>query len=68
VGQFSKNPQYKELLAGVTFRAPDIVFDREATLDFGGVTARLMWMGAAYTLGDELIIRQAGRASGRHTT
>jgi len=51
VEQFSKNPQYKELLAGVTFRAPDIVFDREATLDFGGVTARLMWMGAAHTLG-----------------
>ena len=66
--QFSKNPQYKELLAGVTFRAPDIVFDREATLDFGDVTARLMWMGAVHTLGDELIIRQAGRASGRHKT
>jgi hypothetical protein len=31
VEQFSKNPQYKELLAVVTFRAPDIVFDREAT-------------------------------------
>jgi glyoxylase-like metal-dependent hydrolase (beta-lactamase superfamily II) len=55
VEQFSNNPQNKELLAGVRFRAPDIVFDREATLDLGGVTARLMWMGTAHTLGDELI-------------
>jgi hypothetical protein len=38
----------------VKFRAPDIVFDKELTLDLGGVTARLLWMGTAHTLGDEL--------------
>jgi glyoxylase-like metal-dependent hydrolase (beta-lactamase superfamily II) len=49
------SPQYKKELQDVKFRAPDIVFDRELTLDLGGVTARLFWLGAAHTLGDELI-------------
>jgi glyoxylase-like metal-dependent hydrolase (beta-lactamase superfamily II) len=47
--------QNKELLDNVRFRSPDILFDREAKLDLGGVTARLFWLGAAHTLGDELI-------------
>ena len=46
----------KQLLEGVTTRDPDIVFDRELKLDLGGgVTARLMWLGAGHTKGDELI-------------
>jgi glyoxylase-like metal-dependent hydrolase (beta-lactamase superfamily II) len=52
---FSRSPQNKELLAGVKFRAPDKVFDKETTLDLGGVTARLFWMGPAHTAGDEMI-------------
>ena len=51
----SRSAQSKELLTGVTFRTPDITFDKETTLDLGGVTARLFWMGAAHTQGDELI-------------
>jgi glyoxylase-like metal-dependent hydrolase (beta-lactamase superfamily II) len=51
----SRSAQMKELLAGVTFRAPDITFEKEITLDLGGVTARLFWMGQAHTKGDELI-------------
>jgi len=51
----SRSPQMKELLAGVTFRKPDISFEKEITLDLGGVTARLFWLGAAHTQGDELI-------------
>jgi glyoxylase-like metal-dependent hydrolase (beta-lactamase superfamily II) len=47
--------QNRELLAGVTLRAPDMVFDREVKLDLGGVTARLMWLGQAHTKGDEVI-------------
>ena len=47
--------QMKELLAGVKFRAPDITFEKEITLDLGGATARLFWMGQAHTKGDELI-------------
>ena len=51
----SRSAQSKELLQGVKLRNPDIVFDREAKLDLGGVTARLFWLGAAHTRGDELI-------------
>jgi len=51
----SRSAQSKELLTGVTFRAPDITFGKEITIDLGGVTARLFWMGAAHTQGDELI-------------
>ena len=47
--------QSKELLADVKMRPPDIVFDKEMTVDLGGVAARLMWLGPAHTRGDELI-------------
>jgi len=50
------SPQFKEELQDVKMRPPDLVFDREVTLDLGGVTARLFWLGAAHTLGDELIL------------
>ena len=50
------SPQSKELLQGVKLRPPDIVFDKEITIDLGGgVTARLMWLGPAHTQGDEVI-------------
>jgi len=42
------------LLQNVKFRPPDVVFDREAKIDLGGVTARLFWLGPAHTKGDEL--------------
>lgn len=45
----------KELLQDVKLRTPDILFDHEVKLDLGGVTARLFWLGAAHTQGDELI-------------
>lgn len=44
-----------DLLQNVKFRAPDVVFDREAKIDLGGATARLFWLGPAHTRGDELI-------------
>jgi glyoxylase-like metal-dependent hydrolase (beta-lactamase superfamily II) len=47
--------QNLDLLQSVKFRPPDLVFDREAKLDLGGVTARLFWVGPAHTKGDELI-------------
>jgi glyoxylase-like metal-dependent hydrolase (beta-lactamase superfamily II) len=49
-----RSAQFKELLQDVHPRTPDVIFDREVKLDLGGVTARLMWMGAAHTRGDEL--------------
>ncbi|HTS24231.1 MAG TPA: MBL fold metallo-hydrolase [Bryobacteraceae bacterium] len=48
--------QFKNELKDVKIRRPDLVFDREVTLDLGGVTARLFWLGAAHTQGDELIM------------
>lgn len=54
----SRSAQNKELLQGVKLRRPDVVFDRDATLDLGGVTARLFWLGAAHTKGDEMIFVQ----------
>jgi glyoxylase-like metal-dependent hydrolase (beta-lactamase superfamily II) len=49
--------QSKELLMDVKMRPPDIIFDKELKLDLGGgVTARLFWLGAAHTQGDELIM------------
>lgn len=57
----SRSAQNKELLAGVKFRTPDLVFDQEAKLDLGGVTARLFWLGAAHTKGDELIFVEEDR-------
>lgn len=47
--------QNLELLQDVKFRAPEVLFDREAKVDLGGVTARLFWLGPAHTKGDELI-------------
>lgn len=52
----SRSAQNKELLAGVKLRSPDVVFETEAKIDLGGVTARLLWLGGAHTKGDELTL------------
>jgi glyoxylase-like metal-dependent hydrolase (beta-lactamase superfamily II) len=46
----------RELLQGITLRPPDVTFDRQATIDLGGVQARLLWFGGAHTKGDELTL------------
>jgi glyoxylase-like metal-dependent hydrolase (beta-lactamase superfamily II) len=51
-----RNDFWKSLLQGEQLRAPDETFDRELRLNLGGgVTARLLWFGAAHTRGDELV-------------
>jgi glyoxylase-like metal-dependent hydrolase (beta-lactamase superfamily II) len=40
-----RSAENKELLAGVVLRPPDVTFTQEATVDLGGVTARLLWFG-----------------------
>jgi glyoxylase-like metal-dependent hydrolase (beta-lactamase superfamily II) len=47
--------QNKDLLKEVHLRPPDILFDHEAKLNLGGVTARLFWLGPAHTKGDMLV-------------
>ena len=51
-----RTPELKALLQDVKPRPPDIVFDREARLDLGGVTVRLLWLGPAHTRGDCFIL------------
>ena len=49
--------QNKELLAGVVLRSPDVIFDKEVSIDLGGgVKARLLWFGGAHTRGDEITL------------
>src|SRR5262249_15804217 len=38
-----RSPQQKELLANTTLRVPDILFDKDARVDLGGVSVRLLW-------------------------
>jgi glyoxylase-like metal-dependent hydrolase (beta-lactamase superfamily II) len=45
-----------ELLAGVSHRVADIVFDRDYHLDLGGLTADIRAMGANHTLGDTVVL------------
>jgi len=56
-----RSAQFKELLANARPRAPDITFDRDAQVDLGGVTARLLWFGGAHTKGDELTFVEPDR-------
>jgi glyoxylase-like metal-dependent hydrolase (beta-lactamase superfamily II) len=55
LARFRTNPDYAPLLEGATFRKPDIVFDKDYTLDLGNVHVQLMWLGPAHTKGDEEI-------------
>jgi glyoxylase-like metal-dependent hydrolase (beta-lactamase superfamily II) len=57
----TRSAQNKELLAGVVLRPPDVTFSQEATVDLGGVTARLLWFGGAHTKGDELTFVEPDR-------
>ena len=57
----SRNAQWKELLADVKLRPPDILYTDEAKLDLGAATVRLLWFGGAHTKGDELIFVEPDR-------
>lgn len=48
-------PQVLALMKGATFDAADILFDRQANIDLGGVHAQLRHFGAAHTSGDAVI-------------
>ena len=55
---FRNSPQFASSLQGVgQLRPPDVTFETEAKLDLGGgVTVRLMFLGAGHTASDELIL------------
>lgn len=48
----SFSPVTAELLQGAEFRKADTLFDKEHTVDLGGVRVRLMAMGSNHTRGD----------------
>lgn len=51
----SRGGEMGALLKGATVGKADVLFDKDASLDLGGVHARLYWFGAAHTRGDEII-------------
>lgn len=57
VAEFSRrSPELAELLGDIKgFRAPAETFEREKTLDLGGVRVRLIRLGPAHTRGDTAI-------------
>jgi len=61
---FRNSPQFASSLQGVgPLRPPDVTFGTEAKLDLGGgVTVRLMFLGAGHTASDELILVDPDRA------
>jgi glyoxylase-like metal-dependent hydrolase (beta-lactamase superfamily II) len=54
---FRNSPQFGPSLAGLKpLRAPDVTFENEAKLQLGGgISVRLMFLGAGHTASDELI-------------
>jgi glyoxylase-like metal-dependent hydrolase (beta-lactamase superfamily II) len=54
----------KELLADAKHRDADIVFDRQYTLDLGGVKARIYAMGTNHTHGDTVVFADGVLFSG----
>src|SRR5580704_4799321 len=57
----SRNAQWKELLADVNLRTPDVIYSDDARVDLGGASVRLLWFGGAHTKGDELIFVEPDR-------
>ena len=61
---FRNSPQFGPSLQGLgPLRPPDVAFDTEAKLQLGGgITVRLMFLGAGHTASDELIFVEPDKA------
>ena len=56
VGTFAeRSATMAEILKGATFRKPDEVFEKEKTLDLGGVRVRILRLGPGHTRGDTVM-------------
>jgi glyoxylase-like metal-dependent hydrolase (beta-lactamase superfamily II) len=51
----SRSPLVAELLENARFRKADLFFDREYTLDLGGVRVRMLSLGPTHTRGDTIV-------------
>jgi glyoxylase-like metal-dependent hydrolase (beta-lactamase superfamily II) len=47
-----RSPAMAEILKGASFRKPDEVFEKDRTIDLGGVRVRMLRLGPAHTRGD----------------
>ena len=62
VSSFSgRSAEMAEVLKGATFRKPDEVFEKEKTLDLGGVRVRVIRLGPGHTRGDTAIFVEGDR-------
>jgi glyoxylase-like metal-dependent hydrolase (beta-lactamase superfamily II) len=50
-----RSPDFAALMKGSTYPRVDILFERDYTLDLGGVRVRLTWLGPTHTRGDTAI-------------
>src|SRR5262249_49905012 len=55
------SPLNAELLKDVQFRRPDVTFEKEYTIDLGGLRVRLMSPGSMHTRGDTITFVEADR-------
>jgi glyoxylase-like metal-dependent hydrolase (beta-lactamase superfamily II) len=56
VARFRARADNAEFLpAGLAPRKPDLLFDQEHTFDLGGIHARILLVGPAHTLGDQVV-------------
>ena len=61
-GFSSRSPVIADVLKDIkSFRAPTELFEREKTLDLGGVRVRLLWLGPGHTVGDTVIFVEGDR-------
>jgi glyoxylase-like metal-dependent hydrolase (beta-lactamase superfamily II) len=52
----NRSPFIADLLKGAEFRPANLVFEREQAVDLGGVTVRVIAMGANHTRGDTVML------------
>jgi glyoxylase-like metal-dependent hydrolase (beta-lactamase superfamily II) len=50
-----RSPEMAALMKGSTYPRADILFERDYTLDLGGVRVQLTWLGPTHTRGDTAI-------------
>jgi glyoxylase-like metal-dependent hydrolase (beta-lactamase superfamily II) len=55
------SPLNAELLKDVKFRRPDITFEREYTVDLGGLRVQLLSLGSMHTRGDTIAFVESDR-------
>ncbi len=56
-----RSPEFAELMKGSTYPSADIMFERDYSVDLGGVRVQLTWLGPTHTRGDTAIFVEGDR-------